>query len=187
MKNNIKIQSVGDIITNSSTEVFTVIDSSVVNKMKEFIKVLLGEDAVERFKVDLDAEEGFCDLDSEELCEIIEGKLSDIDDSIDFSSIVDEVGGEDDAADMIKFFYYPNNKYLKSCNFDMNKFSNKLKDALKEIDIIDIVESINEGSDYPTYPNLIVEAVDPSNKKDVEIAKKLASIPYFCETEARYC
>ena len=84
---------------------------------------------------------------------------------------------------MLCHFYFPDYKYAQ----DAPEFDDNIKDVLKQIDIEEIVEDNNEGRDYPVYPNLIIRAVDPNNEKDVEIAKKLQNIPFFCETEARYC
>lgn len=48
----IKIQSISDIITNSSSEVFVIYDDNSVKTLKEVVSRLIGDDFDNRFKVE---------------------------------------------------------------------------------------------------------------------------------------
>ena len=57
-----KIKSKTDVITNSSTEVFTVVDDSLLSKLQTLVDELLGPGASERFEFKLDYRQVFAEL-----------------------------------------------------------------------------------------------------------------------------
>ena len=120
----------------------------------------------------------FLDL-YDDIIEIIEEKVKEFDDNI----VLSDYDPDDYSLSKKLANYYFNNKTDQS-------FDERLTKALDSIELKDLIEemeNLSEGSDYPSYPTLIVEAKDKTNKKDVEISKILQNLPYFCDTEARYC
>ena len=63
-----KIQSIGDLITNSSTEVFTIIDDSTISTIKEIVSTLAGPEILEKIDIKLD----YCEMILENIDEIID-------------------------------------------------------------------------------------------------------------------
>jgi len=202
MENQLKIQSIGDLITNSSTEVFTIIDEGTINSIKNVMTLLGGKKLVERFDFFLDYCEAI-DSNAETLAEAIvseyDGKLPEFDSEEDFMkeailavvdpriiqyhyNLVDEKSGE------IKPFVYSiwddDPKYLVPVKEIKDQ---KLKDYLKE-NLYKLCDDLNEGSSgWCYYPSVLVFPKDQSSTKDKEIAKAAMGLPFLCSHTATYC
>ena len=202
MENQLKIQSIGDLITNSSTEVFTIIDEETITSIKNVMTLLGGKKLVERFDFFLDYCEAI-DSNAETLVEAIEseydGKLPEFDSEEDFMkeailavvdpriiqyhyNLVDEKTGE------TKPFVYSewdgDSKYLVPVKEIKDQ---KLKDYLKE-NLYKLCDDLNGGSSgWSYYPTVCVFPKDQSNTKDKEIASVAMGLPFLCSHTASYC
>lgn len=65
MKKSVKIQSISDIITNSSSEVFVIFTKEGIKTLKDIVSELLGKDFDEYFTVEVICNE-YCEEDYNE-------------------------------------------------------------------------------------------------------------------------
>lgn len=197
----IKIQSIGDLITNSSTEVFTIIDENTINTIKNVVSIIAGEEVVNRFEFKLD------------YCECIENRVDDIieylldSDDIEFVEDPDETDNEKAKRiiascidmDIIKYHYnlagdgadkafmyegYSEWKFKKTD--EVTKYNEEVCSFLKD-NIVNILDMCNENHEWQNYPSIIVIPKDKHSKKDAEIANAIARLPFLCNHEATYC
>jgi len=183
----IKVQSVGDIITNSSTEVFTIIDEDVIKDIMKVVEVLAGPEYVDKFVYKLD----YIEMITERFDEIGQmlidsGAELEVDPEGDWDfvepyvyriikSVIDE--------DIIKWHYdHGVPEELK----DAEPLDESLAEVIKE-NIYKCCEDANENHEWKQYPSLMIVPKDPSDKKLVEMAKTLEHLPFIANHEASYC
>ena len=202
MKDMLRIQSIGDLITNSSTEVFTIIDEDVIKDIKNVMKIFGGEELVDRFDFFLDyceVIENYSSSIIEELEDSYNGDLPPYEDEEYFmkeiiKSIVDPRVIEyhynliDDTTKETKPFVYStwseDSKYMVPVEELKDK---ALVDFLRD-HIYEYCDNLNESSsDYYYYPTVCVFPKDKSNTRDAEIAKTASHLPFLCSHTASYC
>lgn len=197
----IKIQSIGDLITNSSTEVFTIIDENTINTIKNVVSIIAGEEVVNRFEFKLD----YCECIENRVDEIIEYLL---DNDIEFVEDPDETDNEKAKRiiascidlDIIEYHYnligaggvakvfmyegYGEGKFKKTD--EVTPYNEEVCSFLKD-NIVNILDMCNDSHEWQEYPSIVVIPKDKHNKKDVEIANTIARLPFLCNHEATYC
>ena len=195
---DIKIQSIGDIITNSSTEVFTVITEGTIDSVKDIVASIGGQAIVDKFEFKLD----YCEAIENLVSEIIES----LSDKIDFdpkekeeetakriiASCVDQdiinyhynLVGEDGIAKPFLYDTYSPGKYKK--DDVVEPYDKGTCEYIKE-NIARIIDDINDDNSWQNYPSLVVLPKDKSSESDKELAEKISNLPYLCDHTASYC
>lgn len=167
--NIFKIKSLTDVITNSSTEIFTVYNKEAVNNIKELVNAILALNNKtsnltfdDLFEVDFDINWG---LDTSTM--------------MDVSETLKEKGYEEEA------------EYIRVGNLDSDEINDYLKQHnLFEIALERLEELDNDSYEYRTVEGIIVKPKsNPKiSKEKVEVAAKLLSnIDSIFEQYAIYC
>lgn len=204
MKDILRIQSIGDLITNSSTEVFTIIDKDVIEDIKNVMKLFGGEELVGRFDFFLD----YCEVIESYSSSIIEEIKSEYDGVLpadaydnedDFMlriiativdprvieyhyNLVDENTGEK------KPFVYSTWKEDSNYMVPVEPIKDHGLEQFLRDNIYEYCDNLNENScEYYYYPTVCVFPKDPTNSRDVEIAKTASHLPFLCSHTASYC
>ena len=167
--NVFKIKSLTDVITNSSTEIFSVYDKEAVNNIKELVNAILALNNKtsnltfdDLFEVDFDIN---WELDTSTM--------------MDVSKTLKEKGYEEEA------------EYIRIGKLD----SNEINDYLKQHNLFDIAlerleELDNDSYEYRTVEGIIVKPKNSPkvSKEKVEAAAKLlTNIDNIFEQYATYC
>jgi len=197
-----KIQSIGDLITNSSTEVFTVIDDSTIDTIKEIVSTLAGPEILEKIDIKLD----YCEMILETIDEIID-QFSDSNE-VDLRKLENDDECEKDERiayrliatyidkDIIENHFDTPFRYRhwddETCKYvhdeEVEPYSiEDLNGVTAKMFIEDIVESINEGREWKYYPSVVAIVKDKDDKKATDVAGVIPSLPFICDHEASYC
>lgn len=167
--NTFKIKSLTDVITNSSTEVFTVYNKEAVNNIKELVNAILALNNEtsnltfdDLFEVDFDIN---WELDNSTM--------------MDISKTLKEKGYEEEA------------EYIRVGILDSDEMNDYLKQHnLFEIALERLEELDNESYEYRTVEGIIIKAKNNPkvSKEKVEAAAKLlTNIDNIFEQYAIYC
>lgn len=178
----IKIQSISDIITNSSTEVFMMADESSITTIKELIDTFMGQGfADENFNVFIDYKSAIADnYREDELLDYINDMLSNNDEDIpeDLKKLPEDLNRA-----TIYNYLDIDTRYLD------DKTVIKLTD--EQIKILDDCCKDYVGSreydDCPMETRVVVIPKDTANEQHVAIANKLSGLANLYNTEACYC
>lgn len=167
--NIFKIKSLTDVITNSSTEVFTVYNKEAANNIKELVNAILALNNEtsnltfdDLFEVDFDID---WELDNSTM--------------MDISNTLKEKGYEEEA------------EYIRVGKLDCDEINDYLKKHnLFEIALERLEELDNDSYEYRTVKGIIIKPKNNSKvpKDKVEAAAKLLSnIDSIFEQYAIYC
>lgn len=188
MRDRIKIQSEGDLITNSSTEVFTIVDENTIKSIRDIVVLLVGEEYADQFDYYLD------------YCEVIEGRSGEIAEMLlgEGINVPEYIDSESDyktletyAYELIKNgvdegvwrMHYKDSPALKRVeNAAKLDYASFLKENLPRL-----CDDTNQGHDWQYYPSVVIIPKHPESEHDKKVAEKLMHLPYLCNHEATYC
>ncbi len=197
-----KIQSIGDLITNSSTEVFTIIDDSTISTIKEIVSTLAGPEILEKIDIKLD----YCEMILENIDEIID--QFDGNNDVDLRKLENDEECEKDeriAYRLIATYidkdiienHFPSPFRYRHWDEEASKYVHDeevepyniedLNGVTAKMFIDDFVENINEGREWRYYPSVVAIVKDKDDEKAKAVAGVIPSLPFVCEHEATYC
>ena len=177
----VKIQSISDIITNSSTEVFMIADESSITTIKELIDAFMGQGfADENFNVFIDYKSAI-DYRGDELLDYINDMLSNNDEDIpeDLKKLPKDLNRA-----TIYNYLGIDARYLD------DKTVIKLTD--EQIKILDdcckyYIDYSHENDDCPVETRVMVIPKDTTNEQHAAIANKLSGLANLYDIKACYC
>lgn len=188
MTKTIKIQSEGDLITNSSTEVFTVINEDTIKSIRDIVVLLAEEEYANQFEYYLD------------WCEVIEDRAGEIADLMRYDSV--EVPEHIDSGSSNKEAWPFACSLIKSVmpekiwrkHYQNSKDINNIEKA-EDLECADYIKEnierlcleTNEGHDWMMFPNVVIIPKNPNNEKDKKVAETLMHLPFLCDHSATYC
>lgn len=197
-----KIQSIGDLITNSSTEVFTIIDSGTIDTIKEIVSTLAGPEILEKIDIKLD----YCEMILENIDEIID-QFSD-DYEVNLRKLENDEECEKDERIAYRLIATFIDKDIIENHFDTpfryrhwdekaSKYvhdeevkpynTEDLNGVTAKSFIEDFVETINDGRDWRYYPSVVAIVKDKDDEKAKAVAGVIPRLPFVCDHEATYC
>lgn len=166
----IQIQSIADIITNSSTEVYTVVDSNTIETIKSIADSLLGKgEADKRFNFKLD----WASSD----------RLDYLDEIEDLYDSFDDTEKEGFNLATLAALLDINRDHIKEEYPDQEIDEDAIKDDSFRQKVYDMIDSWAEGQWPQPQPGLKITAKDP---KDSGIASTLSTLPFQWENVGYY-
>lgn len=199
-----KIQSIGDLITNSSTEVFTIIDSGTIDTIKEIVSTLAGPEVLEKIDIKLD----YCEMIQENIDEIIDyfadikdvnlRKLENKDDEDDenderiayrlIATYIDKDIIENHFVSPFRYRHWDVQSKEYVHDEEVEPYNTEdLNGVTAESFMEDIVESINDGREWKYYPSVVAIVKDKDDEKAKAVAGVIPNLPFICDHEASYC
>lgn len=179
----VKIQSISDIITNSSTEVFMIADESSITTIKELIDIFMGQGfADENFNVFIDYKSAIVDNCREDgLLDYINDMLSNNDEDIpeDLKKLPEDLNRATIYNYLGRDARYLDDKTVIKLTDEQIKI---LDDCCK-----DYIDYSHEYDDYPVETRVMVIPKDTTNEQHVTIANKLSGLANLYDTKACYC
>jgi len=174
----VKIQSISDIITNSSTEVFMMANESSITAIKELIDAFMGQGfADENFNVFIDYKSSIVDnYQEDKLLDYIDDKLSNNDE--DISEDLKKLPKDLNLATIYNYFG-------KEARYLDDKTVIKLTDEQIRI-LDDCCKDYVEWYEHPMETHVVVIPKDTANEQHVAIANKLSCLADLYDTEAYY-
>ena len=179
----VKIQSISDIITNSSTEVFMIADESSITTIKELIDAFMGQGfADENFNVFIDYKSAIADsYHADELFDYINDMLSNNDEDIpeDLKKLPKDLNRATIYNYLGRDARYLDDKTVIKLTDEQIKI---LDDCCK-----DYIEYLHEHDDCPVETRVMVIPKDTTNEQHATIANKLSDLVNLYDTKACYC
>lgn len=161
----IKIQSISDVITNSSSETYLIVNERTIETMYEILEGFLGESARELFKIRINALSSVVEYSTEDFFEFVSNEdkemyqiISKIEVDEVFKRIGDDTIGE--VLDYERLVELANNYYLENrCDLQQDSYVDPYIEVIPLVkserveDIAKILRSLPRKFDYEVRVN----------------------------------